>query len=92
MVLTDLIACHVPGIEMFHPRHRPPARGDLPPDAEGGRPVRPSAAPPYFPQPETVQQYATAANGFYQSVELRKACCQVRKVEPLGRALAGKAA
>ena len=31
-------------------------------------------------------------NGFYGSVEARKACCQVRKVEPLGRALAGKKA
>ncbi|MGE3150169.1 MAG: phosphoadenylyl-sulfate reductase [Pseudorhodoplanes sp.] len=28
-------------------------------------------------------------NGFYDSVEARIACCQVRKVEPLGRALAG---
>ena len=31
-------------------------------------------------------------NAFYDSVELRKACCHVRKVEPLGRALAGKQA
>ena len=30
-------------------------------------------------------------NGFRQSVEARKACCDVRKVEPLGRALAGAA-
>jgi phosphoadenosine phosphosulfate reductase len=28
-------------------------------------------------------------NGFYKSVEARKACCYVRKVEPLGRLLAG---
>jgi phosphoadenosine phosphosulfate reductase len=28
-------------------------------------------------------------NGFYDSVENRQACCQVRKVEPLSRALAG---
>jgi len=28
-------------------------------------------------------------NGFYQSPETRRACCTVRKVEPLGRALAG---
>ncbi len=32
------------------------------------------------------------ANGFYQSVAARKRCCAVRKVEPLARALAGKAA
>jgi phosphoadenosine phosphosulfate reductase len=28
-------------------------------------------------------------NGFYDSVENRKSCCYVRKVEPLKRALAG---
>jgi len=31
-------------------------------------------------------------NGFYDSREARAACCHVRKVEPLGRALAGAAA
>ena len=31
-------------------------------------------------------------NGFYYSKEARTACCEVRKVEPLGRALAGAAA
>lgn len=31
-------------------------------------------------------------NGFYHSKEARLACCAVRKVEPLGRALAGAAA
>lgn len=31
-------------------------------------------------------------NGFYDSVEARHACCDVRKVEPLGRALSGAAA
>ncbi|UVF21897.1 phosphoadenylyl-sulfate reductase [Microvirga terrae] len=30
-------------------------------------------------------------NGFRHSVEARKACCDIRKVEPLGRALAGAA-
>ena len=29
-------------------------------------------------------------NGFYDSVENRKACCQIRKLEPLARALKGK--
>ncbi|WP_438489710.1 phosphoadenosine phosphosulfate reductase domain-containing protein, partial [Listeria monocytogenes] len=27
-------------------------------------------------------------NAFYESVELRKSCCHIRKVEPLNRALA----
>ncbi len=31
-------------------------------------------------------------DAFYGSVELRKRCCQIRKVEPLGRALAGRRA
>lgn len=29
-------------------------------------------------------------DAMYQSIELRKACCQVRKLEPLGRALQGQ--
>lgn len=32
------------------------------------------------------------AYAFYESVALRKACCQIRKVEPLKRALAGRSA
>lgn len=31
-------------------------------------------------------------NGFFASVEARRACCAIRKIEPLGRALAGAAA
>ena len=48
----------------------------------------------YRPDAEAVAAYVTAngRDGFYESVELRKACCGVRKVEPLKRALAGKAA
>ncbi|WP_457598589.1 phosphoadenylyl-sulfate reductase [Hydrogenimonas sp.] len=29
-------------------------------------------------------------NGFYESIEKRKRCCEVRKIDPLRRALAGK--
>jgi len=48
----------------------------------------------YYPDPETVENYVknNGLNGFYDSVALRKECCQIRKVEPLGRALAGKKA
>ncbi|VVE51600.1 Thioredoxin-dependent 5'-adenylylsulfate reductase [Pandoraea pneumonica] len=44
----------------------------------------------YTPQPDAVEKYVSehGANAFYESVDLRKACCNVRKVEPLGRALA----
>jgi phosphoadenosine phosphosulfate reductase len=48
----------------------------------------------YRPQPEAVDAYVAqnGLNAFYDSVEMRKECCRVRKVEPLGRALAGKKA
>ncbi len=48
----------------------------------------------YFPQADAVEHYVQqhGINAFYQSVELRKACCQMRKVEPLRRALHGKQA
>ena len=48
----------------------------------------------YFPRHEFVETYTreNGINGFYESVELRKACCHARKVEPLQRALAGQKA
>ena len=46
----------------------------------------------YFPKNETVEFYVknNGINAFYESIELRKSCCFMRKVEPLQRALAGK--
>ena len=48
----------------------------------------------YYPNPDAVAAYVTnhGLNAFYESVDLRKSCCQIRKVEPLGRALAGQKA
>ncbi len=48
----------------------------------------------YRPVAASVEQHVAAhgAYAFYESVELRKACCQIRKVEPLKRALAGRGA
>lgn len=45
----------------------------------------------YYPERESVEHLVTdiGINGFYESVENRKSCCYVRKVEPLKRALAG---
>ena len=45
----------------------------------------------YYPQTQAVEQYVTenGINAVYGSVELRKQCCQIRKIEPLNRALAG---
>ena len=47
-----------------------------------------------FPRAEAVESYVNehGINGFYGSVDLRKACCHMRKVEPLRRGLAGKLA
>lgn len=44
-----------------------------------------------YPERRSVEPLVTknGINGFYESVENRKACCFVRKVEPLQRALAG---
>ncbi|MEP0713690.1 phosphoadenylyl-sulfate reductase [Algoriphagus sp.] len=45
----------------------------------------------YYPTTDSVERVVSAIgiNGFYDSVENRKSCCFVRKVEPLRRALAG---
>ncbi len=44
---------------------------------------------PYFPQSGAVEQLVRdqGINGFYQSIENRKRCCRIRKIEPLKRAL-----
>ena len=48
----------------------------------------------YKPDPAAVEAYVNqnGRNAFYDSVEMRKECCRIRKVEPLNRALAGKKA
>ena len=48
----------------------------------------------YPPQPEAVAAYVeqNGLNAFYNNVEMRRECCRIRKVEPLGRALAGNKA
>lgn len=47
----------------------------------------------YYPQAVPLQNYveANGPNAFYTSVDNRKQCCHIRKVEPLKRALAGHA-
>jgi phosphoadenosine phosphosulfate reductase len=48
----------------------------------------------YAPDPDAVAQYVRAhgRDGFYRELELRRRCCEIRKVEPLRRALAGRRA
>ena len=47
----------------------------------------------YYPDRDKLQDFVEAKgpNSFYESVDNRKACCFIRKVEPLKRALAGNA-
>ena len=93
MVLTDLIARHQPGIRMFSLD-----TGRLPqPTYDLMQQVRARYSVPlhiYFPDAALVEGYVAenGVNGFYDSVELRKRCCHIRKVEPLRRALAGHGA
>lgn len=93
MVLTDLIARHVPEIAMFSLD-----TGRLPQETYAlMQQLRVHYAVPlqvYFPRSAAVEAYADTfgVNGFYDSVESRKRCCQLRKVEPLKRALSGKRA
>ena len=48
----------------------------------------------WVPENGGVQAYVAqfGINGFYDSVAARQACCAARKLEPLGRALAGRGA
>jgi phosphoadenosine phosphosulfate reductase len=47
----------------------------------------------FFPQTAAVEKLITekGPNSFYDSVENRKECCRIRKIEPLKRALQGAA-
>jgi phosphoadenosine phosphosulfate reductase len=48
----------------------------------------------FRPNPQSVVQYVAdfGRDAFYESADLRKSCCHIRKVEPLARALKGKKA
>ena len=93
MVLTDLIAKHRMDIEMFSldTGRLPQATYDLMQEVAERYSVPLKV---YFPDSTAVEKYVSqnGVNGFYGSVELRKNCCFVRKVEPLRRALRGKGA
>lgn len=45
----------------------------------------------YFPEAKDVEEFVATKgiNSFYESVDNRKACCHIRKVKPLNRALKG---
>lgn len=94
MVLTDLIArLGLPIAAFSLDTGRLPAETyDLMQRVEERYPSHPVTV--YFPQAAAVEHYVKlhGINGFYQSVDQRKSCCQVRKLEPLRRALAGRSA
>lgn len=93
MVLTDLINKYQPDIEMFSLD-----TGRLPQETyDLMQEVRAHYSVPlqiFFPEARQIEEYVAqnGVNGFYDSVELRKRCCHIRKVEPLRRALSGKRA
>lgn len=93
MVLTDIIAKEKLAIEIFSlDTGRLPAETyTLMGEVEKTYNTKPIV---FFPKHEAVEQYVRTKgiNAFYESVELRKACCHMRKVEPLQRALAEKQA
>ncbi len=93
MVLTDLILSNGLPIEIFSldTGRLPAATYTLMATVEQHYDTRLKV---YFPAAATVEAYVRqhGINAFYESVALRKACCQMRKIEPLQRALAGKKA
>lgn len=93
MVLTDLILRQKINLEIFSLD-----TGRLPPETyalmEAVEKYYGTRLTLYFPQHEALESYVkqNGINGFYNTVDLRKECCRIRKVEPLGRALCGKKA
>ena len=93
MVLMDLICKHVPAIELFT-LDTGRLHGEtyqLMHDVRKHYGVRIRT---YFPERAAVEDYihTHGPNAFYESVDLRKSCCHIRKVEPLQRALSGRKA
>ena len=93
MVLTDLIGQHFPGINMFtlDTGRLPEETYTLMNEVEDRYHIHIKM---YFPESAAVEKYVAQSgpNGFYDSIDSRKACCHMRKVEPLKRALSGKCA
>lgn len=93
MVLLDLIAREFSGIQVFTLD-----TGRLPKETLAlmevslvhyAKPIH-----VFKPQLDAVENYVSTlgANAFYESIENRKSCCHIRKVEPLSRALGNKRA
>jgi phosphoadenosine phosphosulfate reductase len=91
MVLLDAIAKHAPRIEVFTLD-----TGRLPEETQilldTVRNNYPITIRTYFPESAAVEAWVeqNGPNAFYKSVAQRQQCCDIRKVQPLRRALAGK--
>lgn len=93
MVLMDLIAKFAPQIGIFtlDTGRLPKETYDLMQLAKKHYQLEVEV---YYPDTLSIEQFVThnGPNAFYDSVDLRKQCCGIRKVAPLNRALAGKKA
>ena len=93
MVLMDLITKHAPSIEIFSidTGRLPTETYDL---IERAIKHYRRKIVVYFPEQSAVENFVriNGINGFRDSIAQRKDCCHARKVEPLQRALKGKAA
>lgn len=93
MVLTDVIARHDVEIEIFtlDTGRLPAETYDL---MQTTRDRYQLPIEVFFPDYRAVEAYVGehGPNAFYKSIELRKRCCHMRKIEPLKRALNGKKA
>ena len=93
MVLSDLVVKHAPGINIITLD-----TGRLPTETynllQQVRDLYGDVVKIFAPDTEKLQEFVqlNGPNAFYKSVDLRKSCCGVRKIEPLRRALAGKTA
>jgi phosphoadenosine phosphosulfate reductase len=94
MVITHLLAKEQVGIAIFSlDTGRLPAETyTLMQEVAAAYPSHPIQV--FFPNTAAVEQYVNqhGINAFYDSVELRKSCCHIRKIEPLQRALKAKKA
>ncbi|HEB92820.1 MAG TPA: phosphoadenylyl-sulfate reductase [Gammaproteobacteria bacterium] len=93
MVLTDAIVRHTPGINVFTLD-----TGRLPAETyalmQETHQKYGALVDVYSPDCGVLAEFVQAhgPNAFYDSVERRKECCRIRKLEPLKRALDGRAA
>jgi phosphoadenosine phosphosulfate reductase len=93
MVLTDIICTYVPQIDIFTldtGRLHDETLALL--DRVERRYQRRIAV--FYPDAAAIEQYVrdNGINGFYLGVEERQSCCNIRKIEPFKRAIAGRKA